>query len=895
MMPPAEGDLTQAPRRSSTAASQDSDDTSFPSLDNVDATSTPSDGVTAAQNGSTLTLATSPKLSTPTPSPGASRPRASSVSDMASGAQSPQQLVRRLSLSAEAAVDAPLPSIPTPELPGFSGNVISVNFCIPYKVEYDIDVEDFVRSSSSTTIRAVLTKMQNLLPQKGTSALFDSFSYLSSTESEWSHKLIAWTGEIEEVWDPKIHDAPKEVSPFYAPYRPKEVHSLKLSAQARNDFTQQVKRKYGGHIQPVWLHDEITADDTHLFREQEKWRRYGEHELFGLFHYKRNDTSHPEVRKQAWRNYHRMNELFAQTIMEVYRPGDVVMIHDYQLLLLPAILRRLMPNMYIGFFLHIPFPSSEYFRTLPTRELLLHGMLGADTVGFQTKSYAAHFKYSCERILSLQASDQGVEYRGAYTAFEVFPIGLDARGILSHAFSVSVSTIIAGLEYDKVHTGRKVIMGRDRLDSARGIMQKIEAFGRFLDRHPEMVGKVVMVQITSPLGPGLSDLQRDSIDGITAKVNADYGHLGYLPVTHHAKPLRKDQYLALLRLADLAMATSLRDGMNTTALEYILCQRDRKNPVIISEFSGTADSLDKAFKVNPWNINDMADKIYQAVTMDEDTKAAHHKEHFDFATSNSVQAWTTKCITRLMANLISNERSQDTPGLDPNKLLHQYSIAQRRLFLFDYDGTLTPIVRDPAAALPSPRTIHTIQTLASNPRNAVWIISGRDQTFLAAQFGHLPALGLSAEHGAFLRAPHAAAWEDMTEQLDMTWQQKVTDVFAAVSATSRGSYIERKKIAVTWHYRRAEEPEEAKKLAKACRKQLEDTLARQYEIEVMAGKANLEVRPQCVNKGEIVKRVVLAYGDGKDKAPDFILCLGDDSTDEGQIPSPLPRLSPWQC
>ena len=244
------------------------------------------------------------------------------------------------------------------------------------------------------------------------------------------------------------------------------------------------------------------------------------------------------------------------------------------------------------------------------------------------------------------------------------------------------------------------------------------------------------------------------------------------------------------------------------------------------------------------------------------------------------QTWMNDYLERLSTDTAPNNANGIIPPLDGVKLLERYRNSSRRLFMFDYDGTLTPIVRDPDAAIPSDQVLSTLRTLATDPRNAVWIISGRDQKFLNDWMGHIHALGLSAEHGSFVRMPHSTQWEDLTGTFDMGWQTKVMKIFEKYTERTMGSFIERKRIALTWHYRRAD-PEVGAYQSRKCQIELESQLTRQYDLEVMAGKANLEVRPRFVNKGEIAKRLVKAYVDGEHSAPDFVLCLGDDFTDEG--------------
>ena len=226
--------------------------------------------------------------------------------------------------------------------------------------------------------------------------------------------------------------------------------------------------------------------------------------------------------------------------------------------------------------------------------------------------------------------------------------------------------------------------------------------------------------------------------------------------------------------------------MNTTSMEYVVCQKDNHGPLILSEFSGTAGSLSGAIHINPWDLGGVAGAINDALNMSTKERDDQHDQLYSHVVSNNVQSWTNNYLKRLLTNLSSFDQSFATPALDRAKLLSQYRHAERRLFMFDYDGTLTPIVKDPAAAIPSDRVIRTLKTLAADPANSVWIISGRDQAFLDEWMGHIPELGLSAEHGSFMRQPLSDEWVNLTEKEDMSWQQEVIDVFQHYTDKTQG-------------------------------------------------------------------------------------------------------------
>lgn len=729
--------------------------------------------------------------------------------------------------------------------------------------------------------------------------------------------MVGWTGEVEPIEAEKsslhhisvnnsthANPLPKGTSPSTLPLKkaaapvpvngnPRQPSSplspllepIRVGKEDRERLDAQLSSCRYGKIAPVWLTDESEEpEETLLLEDQGRWRRYAERELYPLLHYKQHGPTDGRSERSWWTDYVRMNRLFADRIMEEYQEGDIVWIHDYHLFLLPIMLRQRAPNMFLGFFLHAPFPSSEFLRCLAKRKEVLTGVLGANMLGFQTYSYSRHFSSCCTRILGFDSNSAGVDAYGAHVAVDVFPIGIDARAIQTAAFGVpEIEKAAMGLK--KLYAGKKIIVGRDRLDSVRGVAQKLQAFEVFLERYPEWRDKVVLIQVTSPTS--VEEEKEDpenkiasQVSSLVATIHGRFGSLSFSPVQYYPQYLSPHEYFALLRAADVGLITTVRDGMNTTGLEYILCQQDNHSPLILSEFSGTAGNLSHAIHINPWDLVGVAGAINQALTMSPEEKKVQHSKLYKHVTTNTVASWSNQYLNRLLTNLSSFDQSESTPALDRSKLVRQYRRARRRLFMFDYDGTLTPIVKDPQAAIPSDRVLRTIKSLAADPRNAVWIISGRDQAFLDEWMGHIPELGLSAEHGCFIRKPRSDDWENLAEKSDMAWQKDVVEVFQHYAERTQGSFIERKRVALTWHYRRAD-PEYGAFQACECRRQLEETVGKKWDVEVMAGKANLEVRPTFVNKGFIATRLVNEYGTTPGKAPELILCLGDDFTDEG--------------
>ncbi len=642
-----------------------------------------------------------------------------------------------------------------------------------------------------------LTKWeQELGTRHGLSALFDSFVYLSSDEAPWNHSVVAWTGEIECSFEsttsptiPQDTTTIPGLSHLSAPIpvdgdsppTPPNADGLWISRDHQKDLERRLAEDKRLKTIPVWLSDDNEVDDEGItLNDQERWRRYAEHALYPLFHYKQLEPSDGRAERIEWANYYRANLQFANKIIEIYNPGDIVVIHDYYLLLLPSMLRQRMPDMYISFFLHCPFPSSELLRCLPRRKELLEGLMGSNLIGFQSYSYSRHFTSCCNRILNFPSDATGVDAFGARVEVGVYPIGIDAKRVEKLAWAKEVSEKCDAL--GEMYKGKKIIVGRDRLDSVRGVTQKLMAFERFLEIYPEWREKVVLIQVTSPtsMKEGKEDAENriaSKVNELVMKINGAFGSLGFSPVQHYPQYLAPDEYFALLRAGDIGLITSVRDGMNTTSLEYVVCQRDTHGPLIISEFSGTAGSLRDAIHINPWDLSSVAKQINNALTMSRDMRQSMQSNLYAHVTTQNVQSWITKFLRKLVGTLASNRNENATPILDGTLLLEQYRASGKRLFMFDYDGTLTPIVRDPPAAIPSDRAIQTLRALASDHHNAVWIISGRDQEFLQQHLGHITNLGFSAEHGSFIRYPGATTWENLAEKFDMSWQSEVLNVF----------------------------------------------------------------------------------------------------------------------
>jgi trehalose 6-phosphate synthase/phosphatase len=368
---------------------------------------------------------------------------------------------------------------------------------------------------------------------------------------------------------------------------------------------------------------QVYAVDIPVGMSQGHYEGYCKSQLWPLFHYILwNGATNGIQENKNWEDYNSVNERFANVIEEVYQEGDVIWIQDYHLMLLPSLLRSRLLKATIGFFLHTPFPSSEIFRCLPKRSEILAGILGASLVGFQTYSHARHFINSCTRVLGCESNPSGIEFHGFNVQIGIFPVGIDLERTESIIHSSTVNEkkrLIRDL-----FKGKQILIGRDTMDQIKGVEQKLEAFHKFLELYPQWRNQVALVQVSTPHQKPNVDIERKVSEWVH-RINGTYGSLEYVPVHHYHHKLDPDEYYALLCVADVALITPLRDGMNTTSHDYIVCQQEKKGTLVLSEFTGTANAMSGAILVNPWDITGVAHAIHDALSRSKDEKEIKYK------------------------------------------------------------------------------------------------------------------------------------------------------------------------------------------------------------------------------------------------------------------------------
>ncbi|SJK98408.1 related to trehalose-6-phosphate phosphatase [Armillaria ostoyae] len=698
------------------------------------------------------------------------------------------------------------------------------------------------------------TAAWTLAPRYGHAAMISGIRSLAATHEQL---IVGWTGDIhspvpnEHIPENTVSESDKQaLDETLRTYQPKE-----------SDPDDDKKTVYV----PVWLDDKVAHGHYDGYCKQILWP---------LFHYLlwQDVATEYASADSHYPAYAAANAAFARRISEVYRPGDLIWVHDYHLLLLPRLIRELIPDAVLGLFVHTPFPSSEVYRCLPRRKEILDGMLGANLVCFQTYSYSRHFISTCIRVCGYETTHRGIDVEGHVTSVMHCPVGIDAERVARDILRPGIPPKLEALQ--TLYEGKKIIVGRDKLDVVNGVLQKLRAFEKLLQDYPEWIGNVVMIQVTSPALTDSPKLERQ-VSELVAHINGEYGSLDFIPVHHYHQTLKKDEFYALLSVADLAVITPLRDGMNTTSMEFVIAQEKTKHsPSVLSEFMGISKHMSEALQVNPWNLGDVAAAINKGLLMGEAEKLLRHVKLHKVVTTHTSHTWAAVLVKMMLSQMNSTNTAKMTPYIPKEILQSKYRMAKKRLFLFDYDGTLAPIVKIPSMATPSEQTLQALAKLCDDPNNVVYIISGRDGEFLDQHLGHFRKLGFSAEHGGFVREPGHKEWVNFTKSLDMSWMAEVHEIFKYYTERTTGSHIEVKKSSITWHYR-STDPEWGQFQCRQCQDLLENNLAHKRPIEVLVGKKNLEVRPIAVNKGEIVKRILYYNPDAE-----FIFCAGDDKTDE---------------
>jgi trehalose 6-phosphate synthase/phosphatase len=623
------------------------------------------------------------------------------------------------------------------------------------------------------------------------------------------------------------------------------------------------------HYTPVHLPAEVAS---------QYYEGYANQTLWPLFHH---FPSRLLYSPEGWDAYVEANRRFGDAVAAQYRPGDLIWVHDYHLMLLPELLRAALPGARIGFFLHIPFPSSEVFRILPRRDELLRGMLGADLLAFQTHQHLQHFRTSLLRILGIDSRIDGVDIGGRFARLEALPIGIAPEEFTSLLDTPETAAYMSELNHR--FQGQRILLAVDRLDYTKGIPERLRTYRRLLEAAPRLRGTVVLIQVAVPSRERIAsydDLRR-RVNELVGDINGHFGTPDWTPVVYIRRGIPRSHLVALYASADVGWITPLRDGMNLVAKEYVACKRGADGALVLSEFAGAAAEMGEAFAVNPYDEERTASVIERVLEMPPRERRERMAALHARVLRNNVFAWSDRFLKALSGESApSVTLTARAEPLDLDAVVAAYRVARRRQLFLDYDGTLVPFAERPESAVPPPRVLRLLERLATTPGNSVVIISGRPRTDLDKWFGGIAGLSLAAEHGAVLKTAGSADWEPLNEHLDAGWKSLVRPILEHFVDRTPGSFVEDKAYSLVWHYRMAD-PEFGEWLANELVAMLDGMLA-ESDLRPVRGQKTVEVKPVSLNKGEAAR--VLS---GRTSA-DFRFAAGDDRTDEDLFASLAP-------
>ncbi|MBL7472256.1 bifunctional alpha,alpha-trehalose-phosphate synthase (UDP-forming)/trehalose-phosphatase [Robertkochia sediminum] len=599
--------------------------------------------------------------------------------------------------------------------------------------------------------------------------------------------------------------------------------------------------------------------------------------LWPLFHYFMEYT---EFEKDFWDSYKEVNEKFAKVVLENAEDGDTIWVHDYQLLLLPGMIRDAKPDISIGFFLHIPFPSYEIFRTFPWREEVLHGMLGADLLGFHTYDYERHFLSSVKRILREDVNFNEVVYQDRVVKVDSFPMGIDYQKFYKAAQQHTSLDPSERSDLQKriddhfeADENAKLILSIDRMDYTKGIPNRIRAFEYFLNKYPEYKNKVRLVMLAVPSRSNVPQYQllKKETDELVGRVNGELATVSWTPIWYFYRSLPFDNLIDLYTSADVALITPVRDGMNLVAKEYIATRVNKDGVLILSEMAGAAQEMNEALLINPNNFEATADALKRALEMPVKEQKKRNTMLQKRLQRYSVDKWAAEFFRSLEAtkNLDQVVMGRKINTEIENKMVEELKAANRSLMMLDYDGTLTGFKDNPEDAAPDEALIELLQKLNAIPGNDMVIISGRDRETLEKWFGKYE-FNMITDHGVWMHTAEKG-WQSL-ERIRTNWMENIRPILETFTDRTPGSFIEEKRYSLAWHYRKTD-PELGVKRVMELDTVL-TSLISNNELSVLKGNMVTEIKSSNVNKGRAVSRML------SETRYDFMFAIGDDWTDE---------------
>ncbi len=599
--------------------------------------------------------------------------------------------------------------------------------------------------------------------------------------------------------------------------------------------------------------------------------------IWPLFHY---FLEYSEFELASWNTYKAVNQKFADAILEKASEDDIIWVHDYQLMLVPQMVREQWPNISIGFFLHIPFPSFEIFRTMPWREEVLQGLLGSDLIGFHTYDYERHFLSSVRRILGLEVSFNDIYVDNRVIKVDSFPMGIDYKKFKNAAEEHAqrnpdeLSELQKRLNKHKISDPEnKFLLSIDRLDYSKGIAKRLYAFEYFLNKYPQYKEKVRLIILAVPSRSNVPQYQllKKEIDELVGRINGEFATVSWTPIWYFYRSMPFENLIDLYTSSDIAWLTPLRDGMNLVAKEYIATRTDKTGVLILSEMAGSANEMNESLLINPNNFEQIADSLYEAINMPKEEQQARNGILQKRLERYNVEKWANDFMNSLKEQKDRDAANVSSRITEPrlNAILEDYKKAKKRLLFLDYDGTLAGFHNDPQKAGPDKELFDLLDALYNQQNTTVFLISGRDKDTFTRWFLE-KKYNMIVEHGVWI----SRNGEDfkLLENVKNDWMEKIRPVLESFVDRTPGSFIEEKNYSLAWHYRKTD-PDfgnlRATELSTVLR-----SLIGTDDLSVLNGNKVMEVKSSNVNKGRAAMRMM-----GEDDY-DFVFAIGDDWTDE---------------
>ncbi|MCA9332870.1 bifunctional alpha,alpha-trehalose-phosphate synthase (UDP-forming)/trehalose-phosphatase, partial [Candidatus Saccharibacteria bacterium] len=522
--------------------------------------------------------------------------------------------------------------------------------------------------------------------------------------------------------------------------------------------------------------------------------------------------------------------------------------------------------------LHTPFPSYEVFRQLSHGDQLLRGILGSDLIGFHIYDYVRHFLTSVLRSIGDDSKYGILNVDGRMVKADAFPIGIDFERFSTAPKGKETKNFLKNLK--KYYKNQKIILSVDRLDYSKGIIKRLEAYEQLLANNKELQGKVTMIILAVPSRSDVDTYKelRDNIELYVSRINGLFSTINWSPINYQYKNTPFDELIALYRLADIALVTPLRDGMNLVAKEYVAANKDSSGVLILSEMAGAADELLEAVKINPNDTDSIEDAIKKALVMPIKEQKSRIKAMNYRISKYTVQKWGQDFIEELR-DIKQVQKEKEMTHIDEEKIndiKSSFNKAKKRTILLDYDGTLVNLRKNHKSSIkPDKKLTSTLNNLVSLRNTEVYIISGRPHKLIQKWLGKIRNLNLIAEHGAWRKTK--GKWSKSPESID-SYKKLILPIMEKITERTPGSDIEVKTTSIVWHYRMV--PTELAYIRKMNLLRELHKVVDNSKLSIRQGSKIIEVKPVSVNKGKIVTKIL------SDRPSDFVLCLGDDYTDE---------------